>query len=39
MKGQILGLEVVGQSGAEELVKCPFHDDTNASSPVVLEWD
>lgn len=32
MKGSMLGLEVVGQSAGEELVKCPFHDDSHASA-------
>lgn len=32
MKGRTIGLEVVGGAGAEELVKCPFHDDKNASA-------
>lgn len=32
MQGRTIGLEVVGTAGAEELVKCPFHDDTHASA-------
>lgn len=32
MQGRTVGLEVVGTAGAEELVKCPFHDDTHASA-------
>jgi len=32
MKGRAIGLEVVGASGGEELVKCPFHDDHHASA-------
>ena len=32
MQGRTVGLDVVGGAGAEELVKCPFHDDTHASA-------
>lgn len=32
MKGKVIGLDVVGMSGGEELVMCPFHDDTHASA-------
>jgi len=32
LSAKMFGLEVVGYSGGEELVICPFHSDTNASS-------
>jgi DNA primase len=32
MRANAIGLDVVGSSGGEELVICPFHDDHNASA-------
>jgi hypothetical protein len=32
MRARAIGLEVVGGSGGEELVICPFHDDSHASA-------
>ena len=32
MRARVIGLEVAGWSGSEELVICPFHDDNHASA-------
>lgn len=39
MKAEAIGLEVMGTSGGEQLVKCPFHDDHHASASWNPKYD